>query len=132
MGIPDRPPMQGMIVLIETPREVLDTRINTRVDEMLEVGLVEEVDALLASGLRTNDPGMTGTGYREIADYLQGRCSLEQALEKTKLSTRRYARRQVTWFKNQLEAGTLRVDGTESLDVQYSKVLEWWTETSGI
>jgi len=132
MGIPDRPPMQGMIVLIETPREVLDTRINTRVDEMLEVGLVEEVDGLLASGLRTNDPGMTGTGYREIADYLQGRCSLEQALEKTKLSTRRYARRQVTWFKNQLEAGTLRVDGTESLDVQYSKVLEWWTETSGI
>ena len=132
MGNPDRPPLQGMIVAIDTPMELLDIRINNRVDQMLEEGLVAEVQELLSSGIEPKDPGMTGVGYREIVEYLEDKCSLERALEKTKLVTRRYARRQVTWFKNQLESGTLWIDGTESLDTQCSRISQRWAEISGM
>jgi len=128
-GIPNRQPLRGMVVVIEVPREVLNARINKRVDQMIEEGLVEEVRNLLNTGFEIGDPGMTGTGYREIVNYLKGDCSLEQALEKMKMATRRYARRQVTWFKNQQEAGTLRIDGTKSLEIQRSRILTEWAKT---
>lgn len=131
MGDPDRQPLKGMVVILETPMETLDMRINDRVDEMVGKGLIEEVRGLLASGCMATDPGMTSTGYREIASYLEGSCSLEEALEKTKIVTRRYARRQVTWFKNQEEDCTLRINGTEELETQRSQILKEWTKING-
>ncbi len=132
IGASDQKPLSGMVVVLEVPRGVLDARINNRVNKMAEEGLIIEVQGLLDAGFKVGDPGMTGTGYREIASYVEGLCSLDQALEIMKMRTRKYARRQVTWFKNQHEAGTLRVDGTESLEIQCSKILTEWTRTDGM
>ncbi len=80
------------------PRELLYQRINQRVDAMMELGLLDEVKR--ASAYRTHQALQT-VGYRELFEYLDGKCSLEDAVEKTKQNTRRYAKRQYTWFRNQ-------------------------------
>lgn len=80
---------------LSMPREALNSRINARVDHMAEAGLVEEVRKLLPmrelTALRT-------VGYREIFTYLDGKCTLQEALEAVKLDTRHYAKKQMTWF----------------------------------
>jgi tRNA dimethylallyltransferase len=80
------------------PRELLYQRINQRVDAMMELGLLDEVKR--ASAYRTHQALQT-VGYRELFEYLDGKCSLEDAVEKIKQNTRRYAKRQYTWFRNQ-------------------------------
>ncbi len=81
---------------LELPREVLYQRINSRVDQMVQQGLVEEVRGLIAhqelNALQT-------VGYRELLDHFSGNISLLQAIEAIKMSTRHYAKRQMTWFK---------------------------------
>lgn len=80
------------------PRELLYQRINRRVDAMMELGLLDEVKRAFA--YRTHQALQT-VGYRELFEYLDGQCSLEAAVEKIKQNTRRYAKRQYTWFRNQ-------------------------------
>jgi tRNA dimethylallyltransferase len=81
---------------LELPRELLYQRINSRVDQMVQQGLVEEVRGLIAhqelNALQT-------VGYRELLDHFAGKISLLQAIEAIKMSTRHYAKRQMTWFK---------------------------------
>lgn len=81
---------------LNLPREELYQRINSRVDKMMEVGLLEEVKALDAfrdyNALKT-------VGYKELFDYLDGKMSLPEAVDKIKQHTRNYAKRQITWFK---------------------------------
>lgn len=83
-------------MLLELPRETLYQRINHRVDIMMEEGLLEEVKSLFPfrhlNALQT-------VGYRELFDYIEGKHSLETAVEEIKKNTRRYAKRQMTWFK---------------------------------
>jgi tRNA dimethylallyltransferase len=86
------------IFMIDHPREKLYERINLRVDEMIRNGLVEEVKSLLAY---RNHNALQTVGYKEIFEYLDEKCSLDEAIEKIKQNTRRYAKRQITWFKNQ-------------------------------
>ena len=119
-------PAEGMVAVLEVPREELYSRINLRVRTMTEQGMVEEVRALAARGYGPDDPGMSGTGYREILGYLNGRWSLEEALDATRRATRGYARRQLTWFRNQLPADALRIDGMQPLEVQCAEVAEAW------
>lgn len=79
-------------------REVLYDRINQRVDKMVEDGIIEETKFLLNKHGRIKN--LVGTiGYQEIISYLDGECSLEEALETLKMNTRRYAKRQLTWFR---------------------------------
>ena len=80
-------------------REILYTRINNRVDEMLKNGLVEEVKNLLKCGVSKQNQCMQAIGYKEIVDYLNGNCSLDKAIDDIKLNTRHYAKRQITYFK---------------------------------
>lgn len=87
---------------IEYPREILYDRINRRVDEMIENGLIEEVKSLINLGVTGESQCTQGIGYKEIYSYLNGEVSLDQAVEQIKLNTRRYAKRQITFFKNQL------------------------------
>jgi tRNA dimethylallyltransferase len=68
------------------------------------------VRGLLEAGWPEDAPGMTGTGYREVAAHLRGEVTLEEALEQVRHNTRRYARRQLTWFRHQLPADAVRVD----------------------
>jgi tRNA dimethylallyltransferase len=123
---PDDQPLEGLIVLLALSRDELDRRIEARVDHMLESGLVEEVRALLAAGYTPADPGMTGTGYREVVKYLVGDGSLEETREAICRATRQYARRQLTWFRNQLPPETLTLDATAPLHEQITRVVSAW------
>lgn len=87
---------------IDFPREILYERINRRVDAMIKNGLVNEVQSLIDIGVTDKNQCMQGIGYKEIYSYLTGNISLEEAVEQIKLNTRRYAKRQITFFKNQL------------------------------
>ncbi|MBN2201518.1 tRNA (adenosine(37)-N6)-dimethylallyltransferase MiaA [bacterium] len=84
---------------VRWPREDLHRRIDDRVDRMMQAGFLEEVRGLLASGLTAADPAMDALGYRELTAHLQGRLTLEDAIEEIKKRTRQFAKRQMTWFK---------------------------------
>ena len=81
---------------LELPREQLNNNINTRVDKMIDDGLVQEVKSL-QSNQRLN--ALQTVGYSEIFDYLNGKISLEEAIRNIKTNTRQYAKRQMTWFR---------------------------------
>lgn len=98
----DQCPAPGFIpvlVGLSREREELCRRIDQRAAAMMEQGLVQEVEALLASGLRPEDPPMLGIGYKEVAAYLSGACSRDEALEMIRIHSRQYAKRQMTWFR---------------------------------
>ena len=82
-------------------RQRLYSRIEERVDEMLREGLVEEVAKLKSMGCRRNMVSMQGLGYKEILSYLDGECSLEDAVSLIKKNTRHFAKRQLTWFRRE-------------------------------
>ena len=81
------------------PRQLLYDRIDLRVDIMLKQGLVEEIRALLASGIPESCTAMQAIGYKEFVAALKGRISIEEAAEEVKKASRHYAKRQLTWFK---------------------------------
>ncbi|MDE2980270.1 MAG: tRNA (adenosine(37)-N6)-dimethylallyltransferase MiaA [Gemmatimonadota bacterium] len=116
----------GVVCLLEVPRDVLDERIRRRAVEMVEGGLVEEAARLLRDGYRRGDPGMNAVGYREMVDHLAGGVTLREAAERIRVATRRYARRQSTWFRHQLGPGTVRIDGSAALEAQASAVIDAW------
>lgn len=80
-------------------REVLYSRIDKRVDVMLQNGLVFEVQKLLLNGILPESQAMQGIGYKEVVRFLKGECSYENAVEEIKRNSRRYAKRQITFFK---------------------------------
>lgn len=84
---------------IKWPREVLYERIEKRVDEQVKNGLLEETKRLLAQGYSEKLPSMSSLGYRELARYLKGELTWEEAVLLIKKNTRHYARRQITWFR---------------------------------
>jgi tRNA dimethylallyltransferase len=90
---------KSIIIGLTMSREALYERIDHRVDKMMEAGLIDEVKNLLKQGYRAELPAMSSIGYRQIIMYLQGQLSLEDAIEKIKTETHRFARRQYTWFK---------------------------------
>ena len=88
-------------VVLEPPRPALYARCDARLLAMVEHGALEEVAAMTRRGLSPDLPAMKALGVRELGDHLQGRCSLEAAVARAQLQTRRYAKRQCTWFRNQ-------------------------------
>lgn len=94
-------PYHFFYYVLNTNRTVLYERIEKRIDEMMEEGLVEEVRQLQAMGCRRDSVAMQGLGYKEILDYLDGACTLEDAIYKIKRDTRHFAKRQITWFKRE-------------------------------
>ena len=82
-----------------TEREELYRRIDLRVGLMLEQGLVEEIRGLLAEGIPEKATAMQAIGYKEFVDALDGRCTIEEAADQVRQSSRRYAKRQLTWFR---------------------------------
>ncbi|MBT8338102.1 MAG: tRNA (adenosine(37)-N6)-dimethylallyltransferase MiaA [Gemmatimonadetes bacterium] len=125
---PDGPAIPCLVVCLELPREELDRRIDVRVSHMVERGLLEEVRALLDAGYGPDDPGMTGTGYREIVAVLRGEMALPDALDEMRRQTRRYARRQGTWFRNQLPSDTLRLDAREDRETLLDRIVAVWND----
>jgi tRNA dimethylallyltransferase len=99
-----RRPIQGFkfnVVGLDPPREALYERIEVRVRQMWEVGLVEEVTQILESGVAPEANAFRAIGYRQVLEYIDGAISLDEAIMLTGRETRRYAKRQLTWFKKQ-------------------------------
>ena len=90
------------VFAIDMNREVLYDRINKRVDIMIENGLIEEVEKLLKK-YKEFPTAMQGLGYKEVVEYLQADITKEEMIEKIKRETRRYAKRQMTWFRKNKE-----------------------------
>lgn len=93
-------PYELCIIGLTMDRAELYRRIEQRVDEMMQQGLVDEVRQLLDRDLPPAAVAMQGLGYKEIADYLRGNCTLEAAVERLKRDTRRFAKRQLSWFRH--------------------------------
>lgn len=89
--------------VLNEEREKLYDKINRRIDLMVEHGLIEEVKALKEKGYTRDMVSMQGLGYKEILDYLSGKCTLEEALYILKRDTRHFAKRQITWMKRERE-----------------------------
>lgn len=93
-------PYDLCIIGLTMDRALLYKRIEARIDEMLEQGLVGEVEQLLKRGYSRSLVSMQGLGYKEIASYLEGECTLEEAVVLLKRDTRRFAKRQLSWFRH--------------------------------
>lgn len=92
---------RSVYFVLNDDREKLYQRIEERVDEMMREGLLEEVRALKDMGCTREMVSMQGLGYKEILDHLDGECTLEEAVNRIKLSTRHFAKRQLTWFRRE-------------------------------
>lgn len=113
-------PFSIVKIALNRQREVLYDRINRRVDEMIASGLVDEVRRLEPY---RNENALNTVGYKEIFDYLDGKWSLEEAIERIKGNTRRYARKQLTWFKRDPEVRWFDADDNNEIMTYISQ--EW-------
>ena len=106
----------AVIGLVFKNRELLYRRIEQRVDRMLEEGLLAETRRLLAAGVfEASKTAAAAIGYKELLPYLAGECTLEEAVEQLKIATRRYAKRQITWFSAKDYVMPLAVDEGEGM-----------------
>jgi len=98
------PSFRTLLIGLTTAREDLYRRIDSRADRMIERGLVEEVQGLLQRGYSLDLSAMSGLGYKQIGQYLQGEMSLDEAVQRIKYETHRFARHQYAWFRLKDEA----------------------------
>ena len=99
----------AVFIGLTTKREILYDRINKRVDEMIKNGLIDEAKTLYGSSVRTKAV-MTPIGYKELFEYFSGNITLDDAINLIKQRSRRYAKRQYTWFNNQMNVNWFNVD----------------------
>lgn len=92
-------PYNTTMFAIDVEREVLYDKINRRVDIMMDMGLLEEVKSIIDMGIGKDTTAMQAIGYKEIVQYLDGEITLEEAVDKIKQGSRRYAKRQLTWYR---------------------------------
>ena len=115
-------PFRIVKIGLNRDREELYNRINQRVDQMMEDGLLDEVKSLIS---KRNANALNTVGYKELFDYLDGRWSLDEAVERIKGNTRRYARKQLTWYKRDADMRWFHPDNIEEILnylTQYEKV----------
>ncbi|MEX0929030.1 MAG: tRNA (adenosine(37)-N6)-dimethylallyltransferase MiaA [Balneolales bacterium] len=94
-----RIPEQTLVFGLHHPREILYERINKRVDKMIGSGLVDEVGAIMDRGYKVEAHALQTVGYREVISYFRKELTLDAMVEKIKTNSRRYAKRQLTWFR---------------------------------
>jgi tRNA dimethylallyltransferase len=131
----ERGTLRPWYIHLTVPREVLHRRLAARVDDMLRGGLVAEVQRVLATGVASDAPGLDGIGYREVVSMLQGDLPEPALRDAILVSTRRYAKRQDTWFRNQLGTrdavrgarGIWTLDATETPHVLARRIHERWS-----
>jgi tRNA dimethylallyltransferase len=105
-------------------REILYKNINNRVDEMIERGLVEEVEKILALGYGKHLNSLNSVGYKEIIDFLNGNISLDTSVELIKQNTRHYAKRQQTWFKKDERIEWFNINGFDKLEKVVQNIIQ--------
>ena len=117
-------PYNAGVIILNMDREKLYERIELRIDIMMQEGLLEEVKGLLDKGYTPDLVSMQGIGYKEFIPYFNGECTLEEAVIQLKTNTRRFAKRQLTWFRRQIEG--LWVDLSKSTgEEEMSDVMEY-------
>jgi len=114
-----------ILVGLSMDRKILYERINQRVDKMLSDGLIEEVRSLLEKGYDKNLVSMQAIGYKEIIDYLEGNVTLEDAVNILKQNTRRFAKRQYTWFLRDDNVKWFQVEDVNEIDMTLDKINEY-------
>lgn len=122
---PETARLEAAVVCIAMPREALYRRIDSRLDAMLEAGLLEEVRHLRAS-YGDAAPGLRSVGYAELLAHLRGELSLADAMSRAKRSTRRFARRQLTWFRHQLPERAVWLRGDWPFETLLRRTVESW------
>lgn len=114
-----------IIIVLNRERDHLYERINKRVDIMLEKGLIDEVKNLLNMGYSKDLVSMQGIGYKEIIKYLDGEYTYDEAIEVIKRDSRRYAKRQITWFKRYESAKWFNLDEYNDFNILEKDVLTY-------
>ncbi len=114
-----------ILIGLERDRQELYDRVNLRVDKLISLGLVEEVKGLMDMGLTADSISMKGIGYKEIIGYLEGEYDLERAIYLIKRNTRRYAKRQLTWFRRLSEMHWFNLSLYQSEDQAAEEILSW-------
>jgi len=117
------------LIGLSDQREKLYERINERVDDMIKGGLMEEVKRLHQAGIKRDAQSIQAIGYKEIYDYLDGITDLETAIELVKRHSRRLAKRQYTWFRNQMDVTWFDVD-VANFDQTVIEVLQYLQKSS--
>lgn len=109
--------IKPLIIVLNRNRDELYNRINLRVDLMIKAGLVDEVKNLVSKyNLTIDNQCMQGIGYKEILDYINNIVDIDTAIENIKINTRHYAKRQLTWFRNQVNALWINLSETSKDD----------------
>lgn len=116
----------AFIVGCTTDREKLYEIINKRVDIMMDSGLEDEVKNLLEKGVTFDNQCMQGIGYKEWKEYFNGNINLDEVKNLIKKNTRNFAKRQYTWFKNQMDVNWIDVNDKKSLDNLVNKIEVWY------
>ena len=114
-----------IIIVLNREREHLYKRIDKRVDIMMENGLIEEVKNLLNMGYTKDMISMQGIGYKEIIKYLDGEYELDEAIEIIKRDSRRYAKRQLTWFRRYHDAKWFNLDEYNDSEILKQDVISY-------
>lgn len=117
----DKPIYNHLILGLDMDREMLYERINLRVDMMMEKGLLEEARALYEAGIRDTQ-AVKAIGYKELFAYFDGFCTLQEAIDQIKQNSRRYAKRQLTYFRNKMDVHWV------SNDIQEIKKLPFFSK----
>ena len=120
----------ALFIGLTTNRETLYDKINKRVDKMFEDGLLEEVKSLYDEGIRSKAI-MTGIGYKELYEYFDGNISLDDAKELIKSRSRKYAKRQYTWFNNQMNVKWFSTD-YDNFDNTINEVIDYLEKNKNI
>lgn len=115
-------PYRLCMVGLTMDRQMLYNRIEERIDLMLQQGLVDEVAALMEKGFGPGLVAMQGLGYKEIVSYLQGECSYEEAVTLLKRDTRRFAKRQLSWFRHMKDIEWVDVTDSGNFSANYQKI----------
>ena len=119
------PEQDFLVFALSWPRDALYRRINSRVDRMMEAGLVDEVRGLLESGVPPESQAMQAIGYKEVVALLCGGCTREDAVEAIKRNSRRYAKRQLTWLRRDSRVRWVNLESYVSIDAMHSDLVKW-------
>ena len=115
---------KGPVIGLMRDRDKLYERINLRVDMMFDVGLIEEVEQLIKSGVNPDCQAFKGIGYKEVVDYINGNITLDECRDLIKKNTRHFAKRQITWYKRMPYIEWIHIDSNTPKDFIFNKAMD--------